>query len=111
MFKTIILLVSLLSISFVFADAKQDRKQARFEKYKVKILETLNTKISMLEDNKTCIEAATTKETLKNCRVQAKEAKKAHRDKLKSQRAERKAKKEARKKARKAAKKSKQITQ
>jgi hypothetical protein len=107
MFKTIILLVSLLSVSFAFANSKEDKKQARFEKQKVKVLEVLKTKISMLEDNKTCIEAATTKATLKKCRIQAKEAKKAHRDKLKSQRAERKAKKEARK----AAKKSKQMAQ
>lgn len=104
MFKTIILLVGLLSISFVFADAKADRKQARFEKQKVKVLEKLNTKISMLENNKSCVEKATKKEALKDCRTQAKEARKVHKEKMKILRAKNKALRDAKRAERKAKK-------
>lgn len=102
--KTIILLVSLLSISFVFADAKEDRKQARFEKQKTKILEKLNTKISLLENNKSCIEKTTKKEDLKDCRIQAKEARKVHKAKMKALKAEKKALRDAQRAERKAKK-------
>lgn len=104
MFKTIILLVSLLSISFAFADAKEDRKQAKFEKQKTKILAKLKTKISMLENNQSCIEKATKKAALKVCRTQAKEIRKAHSKKMKALKAKQKALRDAKRAARKAKK-------
>lgn len=80
-----ILLFSIILSPFVFAE-ENPAKAERFQKVKEMALERVNTKMSLLERNKSCISSASTKEELKNCRKAGKASHKEMREEFKAKR-------------------------
>jgi hypothetical protein len=80
-----ILLFSLILSPFVFAE-ENPAKAERFQKIKEIALERVSTKMSLLEQNKSCISSASSREDLKNCRKAGKASHQQMKEKFKAKR-------------------------
>jgi hypothetical protein len=58
-------LILSLMISFAFAE---DKKAAKFEEIKPKILAHIDQRIDLLQKHKSCVQSASSKEQMKACR-------------------------------------------
>lgn len=81
--KIITIFLLLLSPVLLADDSK---KSERLAKVKAMALERIETKISHLEKNKACVNAANSKEDMKACRKQGKENRKKMKEEFKAKR-------------------------
>ena len=70
--KFLVLSCCLLSLA-VFADEKESNKKENIEEIKQKVVSNLDQRISNLQTAKSCIQAASDHEGIKQCRKQLKE--------------------------------------
>lgn len=92
--KMLTVFVLLFSLT---AMAKGEKKGENFEENKTKAIARLDSRISMLQDAKSCISAASDKDAMKACHKKHKEARQAFADDRKEMKAARKAKRAERK--------------
>jgi hypothetical protein len=72
--KSFLLILALLSVQSVFAQ----EDASRFEEHKKEVLADMDTRIGMIQTEKSCIASATNRDGIKKCR----EAAKAEHDKF-----------------------------
>ena len=106
--KKLLLILAMVFLvqNITYADEGRG-KGKRFEENKGRILENIGNKIGFLNNFKTCVTSASSREELKSCRMTNKKtmeefrsAKKANKEERKQLRAERKAERERRRAAR-----------
>ncbi len=66
--KSILLILSLLSVQTVFAQ----EDSSRFEEHKKEVLADMDTRIGMIQTEKSCISSAANRDGIKKCREAAK---------------------------------------
>jgi hypothetical protein len=81
----LILLFSLILSPIVFAE-ENPAKAERFQKVKEMALERVSTKMNLLEQNKSCISSASSREDLKSCRKAGKASHKQMKEEFKAKR-------------------------
>ncbi|HYA90592.1 MAG TPA: hypothetical protein VEK32_03735 [Thermodesulfobacteriota bacterium] len=62
------------------------QEKALVEQRKAKIISSIDERIKMLQEDKTCVSAAQTYEDLRKCREKSREERKEYREKMKEQR-------------------------
>jgi|GEM_PF-2365972 len=97
------LLITTLIMSVAYADEK---KEPNLDEVKQKIAAHIDQKISALQAHKGCVQGASSKEALKDCRQSHKEAMKKLHEANKGEKEEWKAEKKAEREKRKSEKKS-----
>jgi len=92
--KVVFIVIAIfISCSICFAQQpvnKDQKPQEKFETYKQKTLSNIDTRIAVLQQEKTCISSAQNKDDLKKCNEQAQQARKDMIEKYKQERAQQK---------------------
>ena len=100
--KSLIILLTFFSLNLLADDDKAQRKAQRIAERKAQASQRIDTKISHLNNLKSCINNATKKEEIKACRKKHKAIMKPLRDKWKAEKKQQKEKRRANREKRKA---------
>jgi thioredoxin-related protein len=79
--------VAIICMLFSFSVmAQDDHKAERLAQFKQRALENIDKRIAMMEESKSCINSAQSKQELKQCRKDGKAKRKQMREEMKAQR-------------------------